>query len=89
MDTGNDRVQELGGEGKYIGQFGSQGKGNGQLKAPTGIALGPSGGVWVLDAGNDRVQKFDGQGKYLLQFGTQGKAAGQFRDPPGIAMHRH
>ncbi len=85
-DTGNNRVQELTNTGKYITQFGTQAKGNGQLKAPTGIALGPSGGVWVVDGGNNRIQKFNSQGKYLLQLGSQSKATGQFKNPQGITI---
>ncbi|HET7417081.1 MAG TPA: NHL repeat-containing protein, partial [Solirubrobacterales bacterium] len=56
-DTGNNRIQELNLEGKYLAQFGSAGSGEEQLKKPSGLAVDASGTVWVSDTENSRIQK--------------------------------
>jgi outer membrane protein assembly factor BamB len=48
------------------------------LKNPTGIAVSPSGEVWVCDTANDRLQIFDGAGNFLREFGSHGSGPGQF-----------
>ena len=57
---------------EYSSQFGSAGTGNGQFDYPAGIAVDPSGNIYVSDTGNNRVQKFDSSGNYLSQFGSFG-----------------
>lgn len=69
----------------YLGSFGGQGSGAGQLSAPAGVATDPAGNIWVADTGHDRIQKFSSKGEFLLQSGTQGSAEGLFNDPRGIA----
>jgi len=93
-DTGNDRVQEFGPEGKYIRQWGSAGTGNGQFNDPKGIAVATNGDVYVVDAENERVQEFSSEGKYIRQWGSVGSGNGQFgvksvwgwEGPDGIAV---
>jgi hypothetical protein len=48
---------------------GLAGGGNGQLRRPNGITVGPGGDVYVFERENQRVQKFDATGKFLLAFG--------------------
>ncbi len=48
------------------------------LKNPTGIAVSPSGEVWVCDTANDRLQIFDAEGNFLREFGSHGSEPGQF-----------
>ncbi|HET7485691.1 MAG TPA: S8 family serine peptidase, partial [Solirubrobacterales bacterium] len=66
--------------------FGTEGAGNGQLKAPSEVAVDSSGNVWVADTGNNRVEKFNSKGEYQSQFGTQGTGNGQFQSPRSIAI---
>ncbi len=75
--TSQARVQEFSPDGEYLGGFGSYGSGNGQLNEPSGIAIDPSGDIWVLDSGNHRVQEFSPTGEYLSQFGEKGTGPGQ------------
>jgi RHS repeat-associated protein len=82
LDTGNDRVQEFGPEGKFLRKFGASGSGNGDLKAPEGIAVDSSGKVFVADTGNNRVEVFSETGSYLNQFGT----TESLKAPQGIAV---
>ena len=59
---------------------------NGQFISPEGIAVDPSGNVFISDNGNNRVQKFDSNGNFLAKWGTNGTANGQFISPEGIAV---
>ena len=52
---------------------------------PTDAAVGPDGGLYVLDGVHHRVVVYDAEGKFRLQFGTRGNAPGQFLFPLGIA----
>jgi DNA-binding beta-propeller fold protein YncE len=49
--------------------FGSEGEAAGQLSAPAGIAVAPSGSVFVADSGNNRVSVFGPGGEFLYAFG--------------------
>ncbi|HEX5762689.1 MAG TPA: S8 family serine peptidase [Solirubrobacterales bacterium] len=91
-DTGNDRIQKLTSNGKYVFQVGEKGVEDGQFEAPSGIVINPSGGLLVADTGNDRVQEW----KYpplipkvppspLSTFGKTGAANGEFKEPYGAA----
>lgn len=43
-------------EGEFILKFGSNGEGNGQFNAPTGVAVDINGNIIVADWGNSRIQ---------------------------------
>lgn len=53
------KVREISPDGFVPGAFGSKGAGLGQFKAPTGIAIGPDGPIYVIDAGNSRLQRIE------------------------------
>src|SRR2546422_1570243 len=55
-----------------------------QFAFPQGIAVDPSGDVYVVDTGNSRIQKFDSNGKFILSFGQSGLGGGQFLSPRAI-----
>ncbi len=63
----------------------------GQLNGPVGIAVAPSGTVYVVDQANSRIQKYEPDGTYALAWGAEGDGEGQFGDagpqlgPTGIA----
>jgi RHS repeat-associated protein len=42
----------------FASNFGSAGSGNGQFSTPAGIAISPSGQIYVIDAGNNRIQQW-------------------------------
>src|SRR5207244_12681730 len=58
------------------------------FRSPSGIAVPPSGDLYVSDASNHRVQRFTHDGTWLGSFGTSGSAPGQFGIPAGIAVDR-
>ena len=76
-DWGNNRVQIFSSTGVYVGQFGTQGAGNGQFGfGPVGIAIDPeTRNIAVVDSGNGRVEIFNSSGAYLSQFGAPTAAA--------------
>ena len=57
IDPGNGRIETFNAEGKYTGKAGSEGSGSFQFKSPVGVALDPTGDLYVVDSGNARVQE--------------------------------
>lgn len=43
-------------DGELVLKFGSNGEGNGQFNAPTGVAVDINGNIIVADWGNSRIQ---------------------------------
>ena len=84
-DTNNNRVQKFDSNGNFVGQWGSQGSGNGQFNNPTGIAVDQTNKVYIADTSNYRLQQFDTSGNYQGQWGTPGSGNGQFLGPGGVA----
>ena len=70
----------------FVSAFGSQGSGNAQFNQPRGIAVAPSGDVYVADSLNNRVQRFRADGTFVSQWGGAGTANGQFQSPYGVAI---
>jgi sugar lactone lactonase YvrE len=65
-DTGNNRVRQVSPDGIITTVAGSGGKAfsgdggravNAQLSAPTGVAIGPDGALYIADSGNGRIRK--------------------------------
>ncbi|HXB64891.1 MAG TPA: DUF6531 domain-containing protein [Solirubrobacteraceae bacterium] len=55
-------------------------------EASHGIAVSPSGYVYVVSAGNNCVMQFGAKGEYLKNFGVKGSGNGQLKEPDGIAV---
>ena len=66
--------------------WGSSGSENGQFITPWGVAVDPSGNVYVADNQNNRVQKFTSDGKFITKWGSVGSGDGQFTNPQGVAV---
>ncbi len=66
---------------KFLAAWGHEGTGDGQFKAPIGIAINAADEVFVTDARNACVQRFTRDGKFLDRVAT-----GSF--PGGIAIDR-
>ena len=50
------RCQVFSLDGELVLKFGSNGEGNGQFNAPTGVAVDVNGNIIVADWGNSRIQ---------------------------------
>ncbi len=92
-DTDQNRVRRVGPDGLISTAAGTGRRGfdgdnrqavDAQLNAPTGLAFGPDGSLYIADDGNDRVRRvrpdgavmaFAGQGGKLDYSGDGGKAA--------------
>jgi DNA-binding beta-propeller fold protein YncE len=75
---GNSRVVQFSRDGRYLKEWGTKGKGEGQFNLPHAIVLDQDGRVYVGDRENDRVQVFDPQGKFLTQWKEGGAPFGLF-----------
>jgi RHS repeat-associated protein len=70
----------------YSSSFGKEGKGNGGFVRPVGIAVDPSGNIWVSDY--DTTQEFNSERTYVGVFGGYGTKEGDFMEPgAGIATN--
>ena len=49
------RVTRLAADGTLLGRWGELGSAAGQLATPWGLAVGPTGTVWICDTGNRRL----------------------------------
>ncbi|MGZ6971475.1 MAG: DUF2298 domain-containing protein, partial [Thermoanaerobaculia bacterium] len=77
---GNQCVQVFGADGSPALALGTRGSGPGQFNDPCGVAVGPTGLVFVADTWNGRVQVLDDKGGWLREWG------GGFFGPRGIAV---
>ncbi len=57
-EFGNHRVQKFTRDGEFVGLFGTNGRREGELDQPWGIAKDSKGRMFVLDTYNHRVQRF-------------------------------
>ena len=73
-------------DGNYVGKFGTQGTGRGQLSNPHGTAIDMYGFILVTEYDNHRVSIFDKDGVFVHCFGSNGSGHGQFSIPRGIAI---
>lgn len=67
-------------------------QGDGQFNEPWGVAVDPSGQIYVADTWNGRVQVFDPEGKFLRKWGVFNTTNGDLGDayllfgPRGLAI---
>jgi sugar lactone lactonase YvrE len=67
----------------FLGQWGSEGEGEGQFVLPHAITVGPKGLVYVADCTKWRVEIFSHKGEYLKQWTHIGKPFGLVYAPDG------
>ena len=53
---------------------------------PGGVAIDPSGNIWVTDTLNSSLVKLDSSGNLITTYGSQGTGQDQFNSPQGIAI---
>jgi sugar lactone lactonase YvrE len=81
-DAGFGFIQRLSTDGKLLATLGEPGQQPGQIDSANGLAVDPSGNIYVASQ-RGWVDKFSAAGKPLLRFGTTG--TGQLANPHGIA----
>lgn len=62
------RIVKFTASGKYLLEWGTRGKGDGQFVIPHAISISRTGEVYVADRENARIQVFDSNGKFLRKF---------------------
>ncbi len=81
-DCARQVVEKYSPEGKRLLTLGEPdvvGDDESHFKGPTGMAVIPSGDIFVSDGyGNSRIVHFDKNGKFVKQWGSKGKEPGQF-----------
>ncbi|XP_039759236.1 RING finger protein nhl-1-like [Pararge aegeria] len=101
VDTGNDRVQVIQSDGKFVDQYGVATKQQAmhtasvwetkeilctEFNGPTAVAV-TNDRVIILDSGNRRVKVYNKQDKSkIIEFGSLGQRKGQFRQPECLAV---
>ncbi len=85
-NTRDNAIQVYNAAGALSATFGSIGSGNGQLNAPTDIAVSGDN-VVVSDTGNQRLQVFTKTGAFVRTIGSgAGSGNGQFSGPQRLAV---
>jgi hypothetical protein len=84
--TAGQQAATAGPSYKKVGQWGKDGTANGQFARAAGLAVDPSGNVYVADADNNRIQVFSAGGKFLRKWGTIGGGDGQFQGADDVAI---
>ena len=75
-------MQKFGSDGSFVSVWGSRGQEPGEFSTPNGIAVGPSGLVYVADTFRDRMQVFSASGEFWRFAAT----APMVRNPVGVAV---
>jgi|GEM_PF-4646103 len=88
VDSGNNRIQFITSEGKFISSFGSRGALSAQFDNPQKAVVDMLGNIYVSDFSNNRIQKFTKDGHFILSFGAHGGKNGEFNYPCGLAVSR-
>jgi sugar lactone lactonase YvrE len=65
LDSGNQRIQVFGADGKYLRTIGRRGQGPGEFESLSSIAVDPKGNLHVLDGAQKRIQVFTPRGEVL------------------------
>jgi streptogramin lyase len=85
-DAANYRIQKFDSAGNFMRTWGTEGSGNGQFQAPSGIAVDALGHVYVADEVNDDIQEFSCMGDFITSWGSAGSSNGQFNSPEGVGV---
>jgi DNA-binding beta-propeller fold protein YncE len=80
----NARIVKFDASGKYIKEWGKQGKGPGEFDCPHGLAFNSKGELLVADRGNNRIQIFDQEGKYLREWKQFSRPSGVYVDKKDV-----
>jgi len=73
--------------GDVVATWGDEGQPDASFRTPSGIAVGPTGDVYVAETLNGhRIQKFSGDGEFITKWGSEGSEPGQFDYPSDLVL---
>ena len=75
-------------DGEWIGKWGTEGNGNGEINKPSGMVFDTDDNMIMVDSQNNRIQKLTKNGEFISSFGTRGSGNGEFNLPWGIERER-
>ena len=90
VDRGSHSIEKCRPDGTRVATFGPRDNpapafSNQPCNLPQGVAVAPSGAVYVADGkNNNAIHKYAADGAYLFSWGRQGDKAGEFNEPHGI-----
>jgi len=67
LDTGNNRIQKLDPDGRFLRSIGRRGQGPGDIQRALSMDIDPQDLLYVSESGNMRLQIFDAAGKPLRE----------------------
>jgi hypothetical protein len=65
LDSGNQRIQVCGPDGRFVRTIGRRGQGPGEFAGPNALDMDAEGRLHVLDGRQQRIQVFNAQGEAL------------------------
>jgi sugar lactone lactonase YvrE len=80
----NARIVKFASDGKFLMQWGNEGRAPGEFDVPHGLAMDSSGRLFVADRSNDRIQIFNQDGKFLAEWKQFGRPSGLYIDKSDI-----
>ncbi len=87
VDSGNSRVIKFSIKGRYLGQWGIEGKTTGEFMVPLfAAAYGNPERIYVVDSGNARIQVFKPDGDFVSEFGISKNQKRMLIQPTCIAF---
>lgn len=85
LDTGNNRIQKLGPQGKFIKTIGRQGQGPGEFQGVFSIDIDEQDNLFVYEVRNMRIQVLSSEGRPLSTVKFDAFSMGQIRRlKPGL-----
>jgi DNA-binding beta-propeller fold protein YncE len=82
-EVGNQRVQKLSAEGRFIAQWKGPDAG---FYGPRDICVSADNFIYVVDQGRARIVKFNPTGGVVAIWGSQGQGDGQFNEPTAVSV---
>ena len=83
---GGGKINVYAPDGTFLRTWGGAGSAPGQFQNPHGIAVSPSGDVYVGNAGNYRIDVFRSNGTFVRSFGDPVGAPGHMNDINEVAL---
>lgn len=79
LDSGNNRIQKLDSEGKFIKTIGRKGQGPGEFQAPNSMDIDNEDNLFIFDVRSRRIEVLSSEGKPLRTIKFRAFSGGRIR----------